>query len=316
MNKMKIIFYGTPAFAVQNLDYLHKNNFTVAAVVTAPDKRSGRGKKMHSSAVKKYALANNIPVLQPENLKAESFVTKIKHLAPDCQVVVAFRMLPESVWSLSRLGTINLHASLLPNYRGAAPINWVIKNNEKHTGLTTFLIDDKIDTGAVLLQKRIAINPKETAGSLHDRLAELGGPLLQQTLSDLNEGKIFPQPQQIAGNVKSAPKLNRETIRINWQEKLSEVECHIRAMSPYPGAWTSIIDQKGQEQQLKIFSASTKFEAHGVAPKRLLVKGKEIYISTEQGYLICEEIQLPNKRKMLAAELLNGYNFPKQTMVL
>ncbi len=316
MNKMKIIFYGTPAFAVKNLDYLHKNNFTVAAIVTATDKRSGRGKKIHISAVKKYALANNIPILQPKNLKADSFVTKIKDLAPDCQVVVAFRMLPESVWSLSRRATINLHASLLPNYRGAAPINWVIKNNEKYTGLTTFLIDDKIDTGAVLLQKKIEINPKETAGSLHDRLAQLGGPLLQQTLSDINKGKIFPKPQQIEGIVRSAPKLNRETVRINWQEKLSQLECHIRAMSPYPGAWTTLVDEKGQEQQFKIFTASIKFEAHGMVPKRLLVKGKEIYVSTEEGYLICEEIQLPNKRRMLAAELLNGYNFPKKTMVL
>ena len=316
MNKMKIIFYGTPAFAVQNLEYLHKNNFTISAVVTATDKRSGRGNKINSSAVKKYALANNIYILQPKNLKVDSFVNKIKDLAPDYQVVVAFRMLPECVWSLSRLGTINLHASLLPNYRGAAPINWVIKNNEKFTGLTTFLIDDKIDTGAFLLQTKIAINPKETAGGLHDRLAQLGGPLIQKTLSDFNQGKIFPQPQQIEGIIKSAPKLNREKIRINWQEKLSEIECHVRAMSPYPGAWTYLVDEKGQKQQFKILSANTKFEAHGIAPKRLLVKGKEIFISTEEGYLICEEIQLPNKRKMLAAEALNGYNFPKKTIVM
>jgi len=316
MKRLKLIFYGTPEFAVQNLAYLVKDHFEIAAVVTAPDKPAGRGKKIQRSAVKQYALENQIPVLQPTNLKDPSFIEQIKKMAPDGQVVVAFRMLPKSIWSLSRLGTINLHASLLPNYRGAAPINWAIKNGESHSGLTTFLIDDKIDTGAWLLQEKIALDKNETAGSLHDRLAKLGGPLLAKTLRQFDQGLLKPKPQHLSGTEKAAPKLSRESARINWNDSLNAIERHIRAMSPYPGAWTMLVDETGTEQALKIFKAQLKAEKHNFPLHNLIVEEQSILITTAEGVLLCEEIQLPGKRKMSAADLLNGYKFAQNTTVL
>jgi len=315
MKELKLLFYGTPEFAVHQLDYLNQQNCTILAVVTAPDKPSGRGKKIQMSAVKKYALSKKLPLLQPSNLKAPAFLEKIEQLKPDCQVVVAFRMLPKSVWSVSRLGTINLHASLLPNYRGAAPINWVIKNGERFSGLTTFLIDDQIDTGAILLQEKIELHPEETAGTLHNRLAALGGPLLYNTLVQLNTGKIQPQRQRLKGNEKAAPKLNKKNVRIDWKEPLSSIVQHIKAMSPYPGAWTIFIDPNGSEQTLKIFSARIKIEKHHLPLHHLYIKNREILITTSEGYLICEQVQLPNKRKMSATSLLNGFNFEENTRV-
>ena len=315
MIELKLIFYGTPEFAVHQLDYLYLQKCTILAVVTAPDKPSGRGKKLQMSAVKKYALKKNIPVLQPQNLKAPAFIEQIKNLQPDCQIVVAFRMLPKSVWSLSRLGTINLHASLLPNYRGAAPINWVIKNGERYSGLTTFLIDEKIDTGALLLQEKIELQSEETAGSLHDRLAALGGPLLYKTLAQLDAGQLQPQVQQLQGNEKIAPKLDKENMRIDWKEPLSLIAQHIKAMSPYPGAWTVFTDSNENEQILKIFRVSIKIEKHNLPPQQLVIRDREMLISTPEGFLICEEVQLPNKRKMAANALLNGYTFERNTRI-
>ncbi len=315
MKGLKIIFYGTPEFAVHQLDYLYQQKFTIAAVVTATDKPSGRGKKLQMSAVKKYALEKQLPLLQPDNLKAPAFEAEIKKQAPDCQVVVAFRMLPKNIWSLSRLGTINLHASLLPNYRGAAPINWVIKHGEQYSGLTTFLIDEQIDTGAVLLQEKIELHEEETAGSLHDRLAALGGPLLHKTITQLNEGALRPIRQKLIGNEKRAPKLNKENLRINWEDPLLFIAQHIRAMSPYPGAWTIFVDANGQEQMLKIFTAKVKLQKHDKTPFQILVVGREMMITTPEGYLICEEVQLPNKKKMTASALLNGYVFTENTRV-
>lgn len=315
MKDLKIVFYGTPEFAVHQLDYLYQQKCIIVAVVTAPDKPSGRGKKIKISAVKKYALTKQLPLLQPTNLKAPSFQEAIEERNPDCQVVVAFRMLPKNIWSLSRLGTINLHASLLPNYRGAAPINWVIKNGERHSGLTTFLIDEQIDTGAMLLQEKIELYPEETAGSLHDRLAALGGPLLYNTIVQLDAGELQPQVQQLQGNEKMAPKLDKANMRIDWKEPLPSIAQHIRAMSPYPGAWTVFIDPKGSEEILKIFSAKIKIEKHHLPPHQLFIRDREMLITTPEGYLICEEVQLPNKRKMTASAILNGYTFDKNTRI-
>jgi len=224
----KIIFYGTPEFARFCLEKLVVEGFPILAVVTAPDRKAGRGKKMNASAVKVYSEEQNLPLLQPENLKDPSFVAALKNLAPEIQVVVAFRMLPKVVWQVPKLGTINLHASLLPNYRGAAPINWVLINGETNTGVSTFIINELIDTGALLLQKEIPINEEDTVGLLHDALLSLGAPLIVETLVGLMNNSLKPIQQQLSGDEKEAPKLTSENTRINWNDSLKVIINKIR----------------------------------------------------------------------------------------
>ena len=251
-NLPKIIFYGTPEFARFCLEKLVVKGFPILAVVTAPDRKAGRGKKMNASAVKVYSEEQNLFLLQPENLKDPSFVAALKKLAPEIQVVVAFRMLPKVIWQVSKLGTINLHASLLPNYRGAAPINWVLINGEIKTGVSTFIINESIDTGALLLQKEIPINEEDTVGLLHDALLSLGAPLIMETLVGLMNNSLQPIQQQLSGDEKEAPKLTSENTRINWNDSLKVIINKIRGLSPYPGAW-SLYSNNEEEGRIKIW---------------------------------------------------------------
>ncbi|MDB4612221.1 methionyl-tRNA formyltransferase [Flavobacteriaceae bacterium] len=311
----KIIFFGTPEFAQFCLEKLVAEGFPILAVVTAPDRKSGRGKKINASAVKIYSEAQQLPILQPENLKDPSFSEHLKKLSPDIQVVVAFRMLPMVVWQVPSVGTINLHASLLPNYRGAAPINWVLINGESKTGVTTFLINEQIDTGSILLQKEIEIETEDTLGVLHNKLLSIGAPLIIETLIGLTEKSLLPQAQQITGNEKEAPKLTSENTCLNWNDSLVNLVNKIRGLSPYPGAW-SFYSNKGEEGRIKIFMASALHESHSDSLGTILIKENKILIATKEGYLNCIEVQLPNKKRMSAAALLNGYSFDQNARVL
>ena len=311
----KIIFYGTPEFARFCLEKLVEEGFPILAVVTAPDRKAGRGKKMNASAVKVYSEEQNLPLLQPENLKDPSFVAALKNLAPEIQVVVAFRMLPKVVWQVPKLGTINLHASLLPNYRGAAPINWVLINGETKTGVSTFIINESIDTGALLLQKEIPINEEDTVGLLHDALLSLGAPLIVETLVGLMNNSLQPIHQQLNGDEKEAPKLTSENTRINWNDSLKVMINKIRGLSPYPGAWSPYSNNE-EEGRIKIFKANPVYITHTKSIGQICVIDGELLIATKEGYLNCSEIQLPNKKRMTAQALLNGYSFVENAKVL
>ncbi|MGC6422342.1 MAG: methionyl-tRNA formyltransferase [Flavobacteriaceae bacterium] len=308
LKPLRILFFGTPDFAVVCLRSLVTHNKTVVGVITSPDRPAGRGKKMRSSVVKNYALEVGLPVFQPSNLKDSSFIETLTALQADVGIVVAFRMLPKVVWSLPKLGTFNLHASLLPDYRGAAPINWVLANGEKETGVTTFFIDEAIDTGAILLQKKIKIAPGETAGTLHDRLAELGSALVLETLEGLKKKELHACPQNNQRPLKKAPKLTKENTRIRWNQTLDALVCFVRAMNPYPGAWTQLI-QKEETIAIKIYAIRICKEAHAIPSGTLVVKNKEMWIAHPQGWVLCDALQLPNKKRMAAADLLNGYEF-------
>ncbi|MGA1775690.1 MAG: methionyl-tRNA formyltransferase [Flavobacteriaceae bacterium] len=310
-----LIFFGTPHFASYCLEYLIDSGFPISAVVTVPDRKAGRGKKLKASEVKLVALVKGLRVLQPENLKAPDFISDLEALQADTFVVVAFRMLPRMVWELPKLGTLNLHASLLPNYRGAAPINWVLINGEKQTGVTTFLINENIDTGAILMSKSLTIDPTDDIGTLHDKLLHLGAPLLKETLKGIQEGSIEPQRQVLTGNEQTAPKLTNENTQINWSYTLEGVCNQIRGLSPHPGAWT-IIQNNGIELRVKIFKATPILKKHNHPPKRIVIEEKKLLVSTLEGYLNCIEIQLPNKKRMPAEALLNGFVFDVEATVL
>lgn len=310
----RIVFFGTPEFARYCLAYLVEKGFEIAAVVTAPDRKAGRGKKMTSSPVKTYSIEKGIPVLQPENLKDNRFVSDLKTLAPDLQVVVAFRMLPKLVWEIPVLGTLNLHASLLPNYRGAAPINWAIIEGENETGVTTFLINEQIDTGALLLQERIPLLETYNAQGLHDALLQIGAPLLAKTLINLSEGSLIPKPQHPQGNEKKAPKLTPENTKLDLNQPLNQMVSKIRGLDPNPGAWLSF--KEGEETvRMKVFQAEAVYEKNTSPLHHLIVKEDALLIVVRDGYLKCLEIQLPNKRRMPAKDLLNGYTFPKNCLI-
>ncbi len=242
----RVIFYGTPEFARYCLDALIVAGYPIIMVITAPDRRSGRGKKINSSAVKEYSVKKKLPLLQPENLKDSNFVSRLKNLQPEIQIVVAFRMLPKVVWKVPSYGTINLHASLLPNYRGAAPINWVLINGEKKTGVSTFLINEQIDTGAVLLQKEVSIGKEYNVGILHDILSKLGAPLIIKTIEGLVSRSLSAINQQISGQEKEAPKLTTENTRLDWTLQIEHIQNKINGLSPNPGAWT-FFKNKGEK---------------------------------------------------------------------
>lgn len=308
MNKLRIVFMGTPEFAVGILDTIYNNNYDIAAVITAPDKPAGRGQKVKYSAVKEYALEKGLQVLQPTNLKDESFLAELKALNANLQVVVAFRMLPEAVWKMPELGTFNLHASLLPQYRGAAPINWAVINGESTTGVTTFFIDEKIDTGAMILKEEVSIGENETAGELHDRLMELGKGAVLKTLNLIEEGKADTTIQQDTADIKTAYKLNKDNCKIDWSKTGIEIHNLVRGLSPYPAAWTYFTDN-GQEWNVKVYE--TAFES--VIPNEevgaIVSTKKEIKIAVKDGYLNVKSLQFPGKKKMAAHELLNGLQF-------
>lgn len=308
MEKLRIVFMGTPEFAVGILDTILHNNYEVVGVITAADKPAGRGQKIKYSAVKEYALAHNLHLLQPTNLKDESFLAELKALNANLQIVVAFRMLPEVVWKMPSLGTFNLHASLLPNYRGAAPINWAIINGETKTGVTTFFIDDKIDTGAMILNAETAVGANESAGELHDRLMELGSETVIQTLALLENGKATTTLQEDNAEIKTAYKLNKENCKIDWNKPAIDIHNLIRGLSPYPAAWCFISD-KGEEWNVKIYQSSIIIESHSLAIGQLVSTKKELKIAVANGFIQIESIQFPGKKKMNTAEFLNGIQF-------
>lgn len=314
MEKLRIIFMGTPEFAVGILDTIIKNNYDVVGVITAADKPAGRGQKIKYSAVKEYALANNLTLLQPTNLKDEAFLAELKALNANLQIVVAFRMLPKVVWEMPSLGTFNLHASLLPNYRGAAPINWAIINGETKTGVTTFFIDDKIDTGAMILNSEIAIESTENAGQLHDRLMHLGSTTVIDTLKVIESGNVITTIQEDNTEIKTAYKLNKENCKIDWTKSGEEINNLIRGLSPYPAAWCFLKD-KNEEQNIKIYEAKLVLEAHSHAIGSVLSSKKEIKIAIQNGFIQLLSLQLPGKKRMQVAELLNGITFSDDAKV-
>jgi methionyl-tRNA formyltransferase len=314
MEKLRIIFMGTPEFAVGILDTIIKNNYEVVGIITAADKPAGRGQKLKYSAVKEYALENNLTLLQPTNLKDESFLEELKSLNANLQIVVAFRMLPKVVWEMPALGTFNLHASLLPNYRGAAPINWAIINGETKTGVTTFFIDDKIDTGAMILSSETEISEAENAGQLHDRLMHLGSGTVIETLQLIENGNVTTKIQHDSAEIKTAYKLNKENCKIDWTKSALEINNLIRGLSPYPAAWCFFSD-KNEEWNVKIYEAKIILEQHENPVGTLLCTKKEMKVAITDGYLQILSLQFPGKKKMNTHELLNGIVFSESAKV-
>jgi methionyl-tRNA formyltransferase len=311
MEKLRIVFMGTPEFAVGILDTIIKNNYEVVGVITAADKPAGRGQKLKYSAVKEYALEHNLTLLQPTNLKDETFLAALKSLNANLQVVVAFRMLPEVVWRMPKLGTFNLHASLLPNYRGAAPINWAIINGETKTGVTTFFIDDKIDTGAMIMSKETAINAEENAGELHDKLMTLGSGTVIETLALIEKGMVTTTIQVDHAEIKTAYKLNKENCKVDWQKSASEIHNLIRGLSPYPTAWC-IFKDNGEAWNVKLYEVKVISEVHTFNIGQIITTKKEIKVAVKDGLIQIISLQLPGKKKMLASELLNGVSFSEK----
>ena len=309
MKALRIVFMGTPEFAVGILDAIIKQNIhTIVGVVTVADKPAGRGQKIKYSAVKEYALLNNLPLLQPISLKDDDFLNDLKAWNANLNVIVAFRMLPKLVWNLPELGTFNLHASLLPNYRGAAPINWAIINGETQTGVTTFFIDEKIDTGAIILAKNIAIEPIETAGSLHDKLMLLGCDAVLETLDLITIEKARTSIQPELPNIKTAYKLNKENCKIDFSKNINEIYNLVRGLSPYPSAWCDFKDGE-QIWQVKIYEVVAEVQNHDLKIGTIITTKKELKIAVLNGFLIIESLQLPGKKRMTIREVLNGIKF-------
>jgi methionyl-tRNA formyltransferase len=308
MKPLRIVFMGTPEFAVPSLDVLYKAGYNIVGVITAPDKPAGRGMKLSESAVKKYALEKKIRILQPEKLKDPDFIKELQSLKADVQVVVAFRMLPELVWNMPPLGTINLHGSLLPQYRGAAPINWAIINGEKETGVTTFKLQHEIDTGDILLQEKIEIAEDETAGSLHDKMMYTGADLLLKTIKELEKGMLKEVPQNSPFTIhhsppRHAPKIFTETCEINWNRDVDEIYNLIRGLSPYPAAFTYLNGKK-----LKIFSAEKELGDVENEPGKIITDNKTyLKFAAKDGFISLNEIQLEGKKRMSIEDFLRGW---------
>lgn len=309
---MRIVFMGTPDFAVESLKTLVENNYHVVGVVTMPDKAAGRGHKIQFSAVKQFALDNQLPVLQPEKLKDEAFLDELRALKADLQIVVAFRMLPEVVWNMPPLGTFNLHASLLPQYRGAAPINWAIINGEKETGATTFFLTHEIDTGKIILQEKINIADEDDAGVVHDKLMVMGAQMVKKTVDLIAQGKAdaIDQSAFLSGDLvlKSAPKLFKDNCRINLSGSVEEVHNQVRGLSPYPAAWTEI-QLPGQAEPLicKVFRTEKEYVKHNFEPGSIKTDGKRfLKIALKDGFVNLKEIQAPGKKRMEMGAFLRG----------
>ena len=301
---LKIVFFGTPDFAVHSLKEIYNSNFVLECVVTNPDKKSGRGRKISRSAVRNFCSDNNIKTLQPEAFTETDFISRLKLLKADLFIVVAFKKLPKLVWEIPPLGTINLHASILPNYRGAAPINWVIINQQTETGITTFYINDKIDCGKIILIEKIKIDKSETYDSLKKKMILVSKRIIISTLNEIKKGNDGHEQESIK-DLSLAPKLNKDNTRIDWSETLDKVESRIRGLSSYPGAWTEL-ENKENRIILKIFSASIKYSKNESNPENILLLKDEIIITHSEGILICHEIQIPNKKRMKSREILNG----------
>lgn len=308
-NKPSIVFMGTPAFAVASLSALLAAKMNVVGVVTAPDKPGGRGMQLQQSAVKQFAITHNLPLLQPEKLKSPEFFEALSIWKPDLQVVVAFRMLPEKIWSFPPMGTLNVHGSLLPQYRGAAPINWAIMNGEKETGVTTFQLQHAIDTGDILLQDRIAISENMTAGELHDTMMEVGAHLLVKTLNGMINNSIssVPQSETVSGvEIKHAPKIFTKDCEINWELSVEKIHNHIRGLAPFPGAITKV-----DGKIVKLYSTNIVHETPNELPGTFVVDGNTFAkFACKNGYLNINDIQWEGKKRMPIADFLRGYRKP------
>ena len=320
--ELRIVFMGTPEFAVASLEALVKAKCNIVGVITAPDKPAGRGMKVTESAVKKFAVRKNLKVLQPEKLKNPGFLQELRSLNADLQIVVAFRMLPESVWNMPPLGTINLHGSLLPQYRGAAPINWAVINGEKETGVTTFKLKHEIDTGNILLQESFPINENETAGEVHDKMKEIGARVLVETVKGIADGTLEERPQSTVGSqqsenpdsrlptpdsqlLKHAPKIFTDTCNIDWRKSIDEIQNLIRGLSPFPGAFTELGDKT-----IKIFRSEKELLFPTSKPGRWESDGKSyLKFAAKDGYILLKDVQLEGKKRMSIEDFLRGYRF-------
>ncbi len=306
MKSLKVIFFGTPEFAKTSLEAIHQSHHEVVGVVTVADKASGRGQKINQSAVKVFAVENNIPVFQPEKLRDAEFLENIAKLNADIFVVVAFRMMPKILFEMPEMGTFNLHASLLPDYRGAAPINYAVINGEKKTGATTFFINEKIDEGNILLQREIEISSEENAGELHDRLMEMGAKLVVETLDGLSENSIQEKPQPEVEHPKNAFKIFKENTRIDWTQSSETVHNFVRGMSPYPAAFTIV--KIGEDQKfLKIYKGKFEIESNDKTAGTSEIDKHHFKIFTKDGFYLPEEVQLEGKKRMSVKDFLNGF---------
>ena len=307
---LRIVFMGTPEFASTSLRRLVEEGYNVVAVVTTPDKPAGRGQKMHQSDVKLTALELGLPILQPERLRDEAFLESLKELNPDLGVVIAFRMLPEVVWAMPKFGTFNLHASLLPEYRGAAPINWAIINGEKHTGVTTFLLNHEIDKGAIIEQESIDILPDDNIGSLYDKLMNIGSALVTRTVDKIAEGNYTTVEQMHIdeSTLKPAPKIFKEDCRIDWSKGAESIHNLVRGLSPYPAAWSPLFIDGQECGSMKIFTTHTEQANIGVAPGTVRTDGKSyVAVAAADGWVYIDEVQIAGKRRMAIKELLLGW---------
>tara|TARA_Y100000385_G_scaffold62941_1_gene61874 strand:+ start:7409 stop:8347 length:939 start_codon:yes stop_codon:yes gene_type:complete len=301
----RIVFMGTPDFATESLKRLVENNYNIVGVVTAPDRPAGRGQKIKFSSVKEYAVSQNLQVLQTEKLKNPQFIDELKNLEADLFVVVAFRMLPEIVWRLPAKGTFNLHGSLLPRYRGAAPINWAVINGDKETGVTTFFIEKDIDTGNIIFQEKLSISDKDTAGNIHDKLMHIGSELVCKTIDAIESNKA-PNSPQLNETATHAPKIFKADCKVNWDENSVDIHNKIRGLSPYPTAWTSI----DKDKTLKLFSSSYENANHNETIGKILISNnKEMKVAAKDGFVHIHELQLSGKKRMKTEDFLRGYNF-------
>ncbi|MCT4630792.1 methionyl-tRNA formyltransferase [Winogradskyella sp.] len=313
---LRIVFMGTPDFAVATLKTLLDNNYNVVGVITAPDRKAGRGQKLKASAVKQFALEHNLNILQPKNLKAESFIEELKALNANLQIIVAFRMLPEVVWQMPEYGTFNLHASLLPQYRGAAPIHWAIINGETKTGVTTFFIDEKIDTGAIILSEETDIAEDTTVGALHDQLMTIGSHLVIKTVQLIEEDKVITTIQPKSDDLKTAYKLNRDNCKIDWEQDLDTIFNKIRGLNPFPTAWCYLKNEDEELITTKLYDVEKVYETHNFEAGLVISSKTELKVSCQGGYIKVKEMQLPGKRKMDVKSLLNGFEFSKSAKLL
>lgn len=310
---------GTPEFAVEALRCLVEGGYNVVGVITMPDKPAGRGHKIQYSPVKQYALEHNLPLLQPEKLKDEAFVQALRDWKADLQIVVAFRMLPEVVWNMPRLGTFNLHASLLPQYRGAAPINWAVINGDTETGITTFFLKHEIDTGEVIQQVRVPIADTDNVGIVHDKLMALGGRLVVETVDAILSGEVKAIPQEemaVVGELRAAPKIFKETCKINWNQPVKRIYDFIRGLSPYPAAWCELTDAAGETVAVKVFEAEKIEEAHQLLPGTIVTDGKKyLKVAATDGFVGILALQLPGKKRLKTDELLRGYKIDNTALM-
>ena len=316
---LRIVYMGTPDFAVESLRCLVEGGYNVVGVITMPDKPAGRGHKLQFSPVKQYALEHSLPLLQPEKLKDEAFVEALREWKADLQIVVAFRMLPEVVWNMPRLGTFNLHASLLPQYRGAAPINWAVINGDTETGITTFFLRHEIDTGEVIQQVRIPIADTDDVGIVHDKLMVLGGKLVTETVDAILNDAVKPIPQEemaVVGELRPAPKIFKDTCRIDWNQPVKRIYDFIRGLSPYPAAWSELVQPDGETVVMKIFETEKIIQSHQLTPGTLLTDGKTyIHVAAADGIIGIRALQLPGKKRLKTDELLRGFRLTEEFRV-